>query len=179
MVFIEDVMTDDVVVNEEAVIVNEEAIVIDEAVVISKEEKQELQGQENVFGDNFVEGEDDSYCDVDDNDLILMLIIRLKELDAKARLDDENYKTCKHVIKELCNYIENEYGFECLIDVIRVASDELGHPLAPIDRSIAKKLVKEGWIIDKGTKEVRVISDEELINLFETKSKNKKKLISK
>lgn len=116
-----------------------------------------------------VEGEGEKACDIDEEQLLSVLIMRLKELDAEARVQDitpEAYQKCKLVMGQLLIYIENEFGFDSMVDLIKITSEDIGHPLGPIDKSITKKLVKLGWIIDKQTKDVRPMNDDELVALF-------------
>ena len=116
-----------------------------------------------------VEGEGEKACDIDEEQLLSVLFMRLKELDAEARVQDitpEAYQKCKLVMGQLLIYIENEFGFDSMVDLIKITSEDIGHPLGPIDKSITKKLVKLGWIIDKQTKDVRPMNDDELVALF-------------
>jgi hypothetical protein len=76
---------------------------------------------------------------------------------------------------ELLSYIENEFGFECLKDVILIINDDLGHPLGLFPKSLIKRLVREGWVHDKQKNEVRPLNDEELIDLFNQQPTKKKK----
>ena len=113
--------------------------------------------------------EGEKACDIDEEQLLSVLIIRLKELDAEARKEDitpEAYQKCKLVMNQLLIYIENEFGFDSMVELIKITSEDIGHPLGPIDKPIAKKLVKLGWIIDKQTKDVRPMNDDELVALF-------------
>ena len=91
----------------------------------------------------------------------------MKKLDVDARVSDgQQFDKCKLVIKEILLYIEKEYGFEEMVELIKLVSIDIGHPLAPIDKSIRKKLVRLGWIYDKVTNDVRVLNDSELVALF-------------
>lgn len=113
--------------------------------------------------------EGEKACDIDEEQLLSVLIMRLKELDAEARKEDitpEAYQKCKLVMNQLLIYIENEFGFDSMVELIKITSEDIGHPLGPIDKPIAKKLVKLGWIIDKQTKDVRPMNDDELVALF-------------
>lgn len=115
------------------------------------------------------EGEEEKSCDIDEEQLLSVIIMRLKELDAEARTEGiapEAYQKCKLVMGQLLIYIENEFGFDSMVDLIKITSEDIGHPLRPIDKSITKKLVKLGWIIDKETKDVRPMNDDELVALF-------------
>ena len=115
------------------------------------------------------EQEQEKSCDIDEEQLLSVIIMRLKELDTEARTDGitpEAYQKCKLVMGQLLIYIENEFGFDSMVDLIKITSEDIGHPLGPIDKPIAKKLVKLGWIIDKQTRDVRPMNDDELVALF-------------
>ena len=115
------------------------------------------------------EQEQEKSCDIDEEQLLSVLIMRLKELDTEARTEGitaEAYQKCKLVMGQLLIYIENEFGFDSMVDLIKITSEDIGHPLGPIDKPIAKKLVKLGWIIDKQTRDVRPMNDDELVALF-------------
>jgi len=116
-----------------------------------------------------VEVEGEKACDIDEEQLLSVLIMRLKELDAEARTENitpEAYQKCKLVMNQLLIYIDNEFGFDSMVELIKITSEDIGHPLGPIDKPIAKKLVKLGWIIDKQTRDVRPMNDDELVALF-------------
>ncbi len=107
--------------------------------------------------------------DVDAEQLLTMLYMRLKQLDEEMRKDGitplEHAKS-KLVMNELLIYIENEYGFETVVDLIKLLSIEMGHPLGPFSKSLIKKLVKLGWVYDKTADTARPMNDQELIDLF-------------
>ena len=109
----------------------------------------------------------EKYADINEEDLISALILRIKELDAYAKNTPEDFEKSKLVMNQLLSYIEKEFTFECLADIIRLVYEEQGRPLALINKSITKKLLKAGWILDKNTNEVRPLNDEELIQLFQ------------
>ena len=114
--------------------------------------------------------EEDDHMDIDERELLVVFIERLKQLHAEARVSDgQQFVKCKLVIKEILLYIEKEYGFEEMVDLIKLVSIDIGHPLAPIDKSIRKKLVRLGWIYDKVTNDVRILNDSELVALFMSK----------
>ena len=113
--------------------------------------------------------EEEKHCDIDEEQLLAVIITRLKELDAEAKLETispEAYQKCKSVMSQLLIYIENEFGFESMVDLIKITSEDIGHPLGPLDKGITKKLKKLGWIIDKKTNDVRPLNDDELVALF-------------
>lgn len=116
------------------------------------------------------EKDNDDHMDIDERELLVVFIERLKQLDAEAKVaDGQQFDKCKLVIKEILLYIEKEYGFEEMVELIKLVSMDIGHPLAPIDKSIRKKLVRLGWIYDKVTNDVRILNDSELVALFESK----------
>lgn len=125
-----------------------------------------------------LEKKEDDYCDVDDVQLINVLADKIKEVDAKWRSHPEDVVKCQLLMAELLSYIENEFGFECLKDVILIINDDLGHPLGLFPKSLIKRLVREGWVHDKQKNEVRPLNDEELIDLFNQKKPTKKKKIA-
>ena len=78
-----------------------------------------------------VEGEGEKACDIDEEQLLSVLIMRLKELDAEARVQDitpEAYQKCKLVMGQLLIYIENEFGFDSMVELIKITSEDIGHP---------------------------------------------------
>jgi len=110
------------------------------------------------------------FADVEASELLLLFIMRLKEIDSESKISGitvEEYRKREFIAQKILSYIEDEYGFDCVMDILKIVSNELGHPCGPIPRSIAVKLVKQGWISDKITNEVRPMNDSELINLFE------------
>ena len=109
----------------------------------------------------------EKYTDINEEDLISALILRIKELDAYAKNSPEEFEKSKLVMNQLLSYIEKEFSFECMVDIIRLIYEEQGRPIALLNKNITKKLIKVGWIIDKDTKEVRPLNDEELIKLFQ------------
>ena len=116
------------------------------------------------------ENDKNPFDDVDASDLLLLFIMRLKEIDAESKISgitSDQYQKLEFIVNKILSYIEDEYSFDCVMDIIRIASNELGHPFGPIPKSVAVKLVREGWIWDKKSKEVRPMNDIELINLFE------------
>ena len=123
-----------------------------------------------------LENKEDEYCDVDDVQLINVLADKIKEVDGKWRSHSEDVVKCQLLMAELLSYIENEFGFECLKDVILIINDDLGHPLGLFPKSLIKRLVKEGWVHDKQKNEVRPLNDEELIELFNQQPTKKKKI---
>jgi hypothetical protein len=107
--------------------------------------------------------------EMDAEQLLTLLYIRLKQLDVEIRkegITSAEYDKCKLVINELLIYIEREYDLPTMVDLIKVLSGEIGHPLGPLNKSITKKLVKLGWVHDKTADTVRPMNDEELIDLF-------------
>ena len=125
-----------------------------------------------------LEKKEDDYCDVDDVQLINVLADKIKEVDGKWRSHPDDVVKCQLLMAEYLNYIENEFGFECLKDVILIINDDLGHPLGLFPKSLIKRLVREGWVHDKQKNEVRPFNDEELIELFNQKPTKKKKITS-
>lgn len=120
------------------------------------------------------EDNEEPFADVDASDLLLLFIMRLKEIDAESKISGittEKYQKCESTAQKILSYIEDEYGFDCVMDIIKISSKELGHAFGPIPKPMVVKLVKEGWVLDKKTKEVRPMNDLELINLFEKKMK--------
>ena len=120
--------------------------------------------------EDVIKQEEDDHMDIDERELLVVFIERLKQLDAEARVaNGQQFDKCKLVIKEILLYIEKEYGFEEMMELIKLVSIDIGHPLAPIDKSIRKKLVRQGWIYDKVTNDVRILNDSEIVALFESK----------
>ena len=114
-----------------------------------------------------IKEDDDNHMDVDERELLVVFIERLKQLDSEARDGDgDTFKKCKLVIKEILVFIENEYGFDEMVELIKIVSIDIGHPLAPIDKSIRKRLTRVGWFFDKITNDVRPLNDDELVALF-------------
>jgi len=122
-----------------------------------------------------LEKKEDDYCNVDDVQLINILADKIKEVDNRWRSNPDDVVKCQLLMTELLCYIENEFGFECLKDVILIISDDLGHPLGLFPKSLIKRLVREGWVHDKQKNEVRPLNDEELIDLFNQQPTKKKK----
>lgn len=125
-----------------------------------------------------LEKKEDDYCDVDDVQLINVLADKIKEVDNKWRSNPDDVVKCQLLMTELLSFIENEFGFECLKDVILIIHDDLGHPLGLFPKSLIKRLVREGWVHDKQKNEVRPLNDEELIDLFNQQPTKKKKITS-
>ena len=111
-----------------------------------------------------------SFDDVDASDLLLLFIMRLKEIDAESKIPGisvDEYRKREFIVQKILSYIEDEYGFDCVMDILRIVCHEQGHSFGPVPKSLALKLVKQGWISDKKTNDVRPMNDAELINLFE------------
>jgi len=122
-----------------------------------------------------LEKKEDDYYNVDDVQLINILADKIKEVDNRWRGNPDDVVKCQLLMTELLCYIENEFGFECLKDVILIINDDLGHPLGLFPKSLIKRLVREGWVHDKQKNEVRPLNDEELIDLFNQQPTTKKK----
>jgi hypothetical protein len=109
----------------------------------------------------------ENYTDINEEDLISALILRIKELDACAKNSPDDFEKSKSVMNQLLSYIEKEFSFECMVDIIRLVYEEQGRPIGILNKNMTKKLIKAGWILDKDTKELRPLNDEELIQLFQ------------
>lgn len=141
-------------------------IVIEDVATTNITKEDDIKSNEEIIKQE----ENDDHMDIDERELLVVFIERLKQLDAEARVaDGQQFDKCKLVIKEILLYIEKEYGFEEMVDLIKLVSIDIGHPLAPIDKSIRKKLVRHGWIYDKVTNDVRILNDSEIVALFESK----------
>lgn len=108
-------------------------------------------------------------AEIDEEHLLTALYMRLKQLDVEIRkegITPQEYDKCKLVMNQLLIYIDNEYGFEDMVNLMKIISTDIGHPLGPLNKSLIKKLVKLGWVHDKTTDTVRPMSDQELIELF-------------
>jgi hypothetical protein len=113
------------------------------------------------------EEEEPKEVEMDEEQVLTMIFTRLKQLDADI-LSSEKDKAekAKLVMNELLIYLETEFNIDVMVDVIKIVIEDVKHPIGPFSKSLTKKLLKLGWVIDNETKLVRPMDDQELIQLF-------------
>lgn len=114
-------------------------------------------------------GEEPKEVEMDEEQVLTMIFTRLKQLDAdilSPEKDKAEKDRAKLVMNELLIYLEREFDINIMADVIKIVIEDVKHPIGPFSKSLTKKLIKLGWVMDTDTRLVRPMDDQELIQLF-------------
>jgi hypothetical protein len=124
---------------------------------------------DKLINEGRIKEEEPKEVEMDEEQVLTMIFTRLKQLDAdilSPEKDKAEKDRAKLVMNELLIYLETEFNIDVMVDVIKIVIEDVKHPIGPFSKSLTKKLLKLGWVIDNKTKLVRPMDDQELIQLF-------------
>ena len=82
----------------------------------------------------------------------------LKNLDSHGKdIELEDFIMRGKLIKQNLSLIENMFGFDIVLWIIKRTSIELGHTLSPLDSELVQKMIKAGCSV----KEVKKVAEYE------------------
>jgi hypothetical protein len=79
---------------------------------------------------------------------IVSVLIRIDHEGRKPNINAVEFNNCGQAISKLLKRIEDDFGIDFMIEVFIITTKQLNHTLGPLDVSILKKLMLNGFEIN-------------------------------
>lgn len=82
-------------------------------------------------------------------DNIITVLVKLDNESKEKDISATEFGKRGNAITNLLLQVENDFGIEYMLKIFIIACKKLGHTLGPLDTSVVKKLIENGFIVNK------------------------------